>query len=264
MKLTPLVIVGVLMVLFQYQNVRGKELNQIDENQLGAWMAPDILHSVSGKQDRNSVATRTYAFILLRMPSHASESLRNGKETLQPLEAAILKGDIARLSSDENVEYAGFLKTYLPLIHSTNLLLAAHLENLRTIAGSGIVTNLPPDTKLDPSFVPLTPGKVTMVVTISMKWLATASSTGSYRQLANQLRLINGLRHQPRWDVLVVISQEPEEEAMSMQIFDDNAADYKNTPAIIASTDPLFVGNDKDSERAWEDDVLKAELSLTE
>jgi hypothetical protein len=261
-----LAIAVIAAILFHHRDTLGRgldgsNLQQGQNEQLAGFMAPYVLRCSAQMQDSDAVAARIYAFVLLQMPSHALEVLRSNRSKLSSLDIALFEGAIARLESDGFVQDNDFYRDYLPLVQSPNSLLEAHLSRLRSVGGGGMVTNLSPGIEFNPKPIP---SQAIMLVTISSNWMSETCTNGLYKQLANQLKLIAELRHlAPRWQVVLAISEQLDDGgAMKMQVLAGQDAGLKTTSQVFYPADPIFKGNNKESQRACESAILEALYEL--
>jgi hypothetical protein len=221
---------------------------------LGTSMAAHILRCTRQAHDSDAVAARTFAFLLLRMPVHAEEALNAGKAILAPIDTAQFEGAIESVISEQNVEYENLLETYVVSARSPKLLLNAYLSELRSSIGSEVLTDAGTNSA---AYDEPIGGWTNIVITISINWLNVVCSTGSYRQLADQLQLVAELCRQPRWKVFVVTSKQLDKQPMSVQTF-VNQSRKSNALPVILPGDMIFSTDAQQRQLACENVALKA------
>ncbi len=221
------------------------------------YMAAHMLACAAEKTDPAAIATRTWAFVLLRLPHHAIASLKSGLDTLPRAELPFLQGEAARLQTEQKDELTDFLAGYLPLVESSNTLYAAHLDNLRSVAGGGIVlTNEVAEGQPDARKLASGTCPAMVVLRLSRQWLDAACARVAYANLAEQLRVVAELRRHPLWDLVVIIAPANSDAPLTAEVFAGDGPESR-TSATIQAKPALLGGLGRDeSQTALEEFVI--------
>jgi hypothetical protein len=177
------------------------------------------------------------------------------------MELASFEGSVAREMSDRNSEYARILKGYLSIAGSSNALYQQHLSNLRAvIAGSGIVTNFADGYTLNLTGLRKDESKPIVVVNFAKDRLSGACVRGAYQELADDMMVIEELRRQACWEIIVVVSQMEPENVLSIKILPGTESDLHldSRNQINVSAEKLLQGGDDERAATCEGLVLEA------
>lgn len=219
-------------------------------------MAPRILRSMPQALDADSVLVKVWAYVLLRMPNHASKLLETQRDAVDSLERTVFERDAANLLSSQRKEMADSLVSYMTLAGSSNRLFAAHLRNLQTVATGGLVTNEPASENLDLSFLSINPeNKPIALLYVPRDATAEMCSKGAFEKLAVQDWVVAELRRQAAWQLVVVISNHTIKPGFMMKIL-ANKTDLN--AGMLFPSDELLNGNDDYRQIALENFILDA------
>ena len=221
-------------------------------------MASRILKNTINKRDADSVALRAWAFVLLKMPHHANDVLRDNSALVGASERVRFEASIARLNSASRLEYVNFITKCSLMDGTSNKMFELHLTNLRSVGGGGVVTNVSDRENLDLRFLPAENDKPIAVVRLSREWLLRACADRAYKQLAEQLQTVSELRLCARWQLVVVISKSTAQQPLSMEILSNQTSDLQISRILLLPKRELFNGNDDQRESAREDLILEA------
>jgi hypothetical protein len=224
------------------------------------YMAAHMLACAANKTDGSAIATRAWACDLLRLPYHAIESVKAGRDSLSRVELTFLESEAARLQTEQQDEMTDMLAGYLPLLENSNSLCSYHLANLRSAAGGGTVLtnqfvgNGPDIRKLASGTRP-----ILVALRLSRQWIDAACARGAYINLAEELRLVAELRRHPLWDVVVIVSATNTEAPLVAEIWmADSAGD---SVATIQAKPALLGGLNRDESQAALEEFVIAVLT---
>lgn len=237
------------------------ESQLMSTNVMNLWVALHMLRCADKRGDPDAVAIKVEACVLLHMPSLAHRYLKGGSGVLRPMELASFEGSVAREMSDRNSEYARILKGYLSIAGSSNALYQQHLSNLRAvIAGSGIVTNFADGYTLNLTGLRKDESKPIVVVNFAKDRLSGACVRGAYQELADDMMVIEELRRQACWEIIVVVSQMEPENVLSIKILPGTESDLHldSRNQINVSAEKLLQGGDDERAATCEGLVLEA------
>jgi hypothetical protein len=226
------------------------------------YMAAHMLTCAADKTDPAAMATRSWAFVLLRLPFHAIESLKSAHDSLSRAELTFLGGEAGRLQTEQQDELTDMLAGYLPLVESSNSLCSYHLANLQSVARGGpVLTNQFAASVSDPKVRKLASGTrpILVALRLSRQWIDAACARGAYMNLAEELRLVAELRRHPLWDVVVIVSAANTEAPLMAEIWmADSAGD---SVATIQAKPALLGGLHRDESQAAIEEFVIAVLT---
>ena len=224
------------------------------------YMAAHMLACAADKTDPSAMATRSWAFVLLRLPYHAIQSVKAGRDSLSRVELTFLESEAARLQTEQQDELTDRLAGYLPLVESSNSLCSYHLANLRSAGGGGTVLtnqfagNGPDVRKLASGTRP-----VLVALRVSRQWIDAACARGAYMNLAEELRLVAELRRHPLWDVVVIVSPTNTGVPLVAEIWLADSAG--GSVATIQAKSALLGGMNRDESQAALEEFVIAVLT---